>query len=163
MRGFKQRQTTTSSAEWRAYACVKATREDLVSSSQANAMGEKQDNSSIEKLCEIFSKIIEQPKVTSEIFIYALEPNPVKLSGPENYVSWARQAKLILGSHGYEKLLIATDREEDKGKIKGVAQILNRLMIECSCGYWVVWNQQSVSKLKLWKQVCFGNTIFRKN
>ena len=61
--------------------------------------GEKQDNS-IDKLCEIFSKIIEQPRVNPEIFKYALEPNPVKLSGPENYVSWARQAKLILGSHG---------------------------------------------------------------
>jgi hypothetical protein len=35
-----------------------------------------------------FSKIIEQPRVNPEIFKYALEPNPVKLSGPENYVSW---------------------------------------------------------------------------
>ena len=90
--------------------------------------GEKQDNS-IDKLCEIFSKIIEQPRVNPEIFKYALEPNPVKLSGPENYVNWARQAKLILGSHGYEKLLIATDGEEGKGSGSDTKQINDRVLV----------------------------------
>lgn len=106
--------------------------EPIFPSSIANTMedkgGEKQDNS-IDKLCEIFSKIIEQPRVNPKIFKYALEPNPVKLSGPENYVSWARQAKLILGSHGYEKLLIATDGEEEKGSGSDTKQINDRVLV----------------------------------
>jgi hypothetical protein len=66
----------------------------------------------VEKLYEIFSKLMEQPKVvTSEILEYTLEPNPVKLFGPENYVSWAHHCKLILSSHGYECLPIDSDKE----------------------------------------------------
>lgn len=49
--------------------------------------------------------------VTSEILKYTLEPNPIKLSGPENYVSWAHHCKLILSSHGYECLLVDSDKE----------------------------------------------------
>jgi hypothetical protein len=49
--------------------------------------------------------------VTSEILKYTLELNPVKLSGLENYVSWARHYKLILSSHGYECLLVDSDKE----------------------------------------------------
>jgi hypothetical protein len=49
--------------------------------------------------------------VTSEILKYTLELNPVKLSGLENYVSWARHYKLILSSHGYECLLVDSDQE----------------------------------------------------
>jgi hypothetical protein len=30
----------------------------------------------------------------------ALESNPVKLTGPGDYFSWARNAELILGAHG---------------------------------------------------------------
>ena len=54
----------------------------------AETSGEKSVDH-VEKLYEIFSKLMEQPKVvTSNIFNYALESNPVKLSRPENYVSW---------------------------------------------------------------------------
>jgi hypothetical protein len=38
----------------------------------------------------------------------------VKLSGSDNYVSWARHCKLILSSHGYESLLAAAYDEEEK-------------------------------------------------
>ena len=43
--------------------------------------GEKEGDSSIEKLCEILSKIMEQPKIVSEVVKYALEQNPIKLLG----------------------------------------------------------------------------------
>jgi hypothetical protein len=59
----------------------------------------------MEKMYELFSKLFEQQQLkstVSESVKYALEPNPVKLSGPSNYVSWARHAQLILSSHGYE-------------------------------------------------------------
>lgn len=75
--------------------------------------GEKEACGSIEKLCEIFSKVLEQQqlKVAPEIIKQSIEPNPVKLSGPENYVSWARHVRLILSSHGHENLLADVDRE----------------------------------------------------
>jgi hypothetical protein len=57
--------------------------------------GEKSEDSTIQKLCEIFSKMIEQSKVIAEPVKYILEPNPVKLLGTENYVSWAHHTKLI--------------------------------------------------------------------
>ena len=53
----------------------------------AGISGEKEADSSIRKLCEILSKIIEQPKVVSDVAKYALEPNPIKLQGQENYLS----------------------------------------------------------------------------
>jgi hypothetical protein len=40
-----------------------------------------------------------------------LEQNPVKLSGPGDYFSWARNASLILGAHG---LQIYLNEEEEK-------------------------------------------------
>jgi len=51
--------------------------------------------------------------VTSDTVKYTLEPNPVKLSGSENYVSWARHCKLILSSHGYDYLLLKSDKGEE--------------------------------------------------
>jgi len=55
----------------------------------AETSGEKSVDH-VEKLYEIFSKLMEQPKaVTSDILKCTLESNPVKLSGPGNYVSWA--------------------------------------------------------------------------
>ena len=55
----------------------------------AETSGEKSVDH-VEKLYEIFSKLMEQPKVvTSDILKCTLESNPVKLSGPENYVSWS--------------------------------------------------------------------------
>jgi transposase InsO family protein len=67
---------------------------------------------SADKLYEMFSKIFEQQqmKTIPEIFRYALEPNPVKLSGPGNYISWARHAQLILSSHGYGDLLLPNEK-----------------------------------------------------
>lgn len=52
----------------------------------AGTSGEKETDHSIRKLCEILSKIMEQPKVVWEVFKYALEPNPIKLQGQENYI-----------------------------------------------------------------------------
>lgn len=66
-------------------------------------------DSSINNLYEIFSKMFEQqqqPRSISEALKHTLEPNPVKLRGPENYISWARHTQLILSSHGYESLLV---------------------------------------------------------
>jgi hypothetical protein len=83
----------------------------------------------VEKLYEIFSKLMEQPKVvTSKILKYTLEPNPVKLSGPENYVSWARHCKLILSSHGYERLLVDSDKEKREVDIAS-KQISDRVLV----------------------------------
>ena len=79
----------------------------------AGISGEKEADASIGKLCEILSKIIEPP-VVLEVAKYVLEPNPIKLQGQENYLSWSRHARLILGSHGYERLLVP-----DEGGAKG--------------------------------------------
>jgi len=57
---------------------------------------------------------MEQPKRVSDIVKHALEPNPIKLQGQENYLSWARHAWLILSSHEYERLLVP-----DEGDAKG--------------------------------------------
>ena len=59
---------------------------------------------------------MEQPKGVSEIVKYALEPNPIKLQGQENYLSWARHARLILSSHEYERLLVP-DEDDAKGEM----------------------------------------------
>ena len=81
----------------------------------ADPSKEKPGDSSLDKLYEILSKVFEQQqqqlKVVPEAVKYALEPNPVKLAGPGNYISWARHAQLILSSHGYNDLLSA-----DEGK-----------------------------------------------
>ena len=60
-------------------------------------------------MCEIFSKIIDESKATAEPSKHALEPNPVRLSGPSNYISWARHAKLILSANDYDYLLAANE------------------------------------------------------
>jgi len=80
----------------------------------AGISGEKEADASIGKLYEIFSKIMEQPKGVSDIVKHALEPNPIKLQGQENYLSWARHAQLILSSYEYERLLVS-----DEGDAKG--------------------------------------------
>uniref|UniRef100_A0A8R7R7E7 Retrotransposon gag domain-containing protein n=1 Tax=Triticum urartu TaxID=4572 RepID=A0A8R7R7E7_TRIUA len=80
----------------------------------ADPSKDKAGDSSVDKLYEIFSKMFEQQqqlRVVPEGIKYALEPNPVKLAGPGNYISWARHAQLILSSHGYDDLLSA-----DEGK-----------------------------------------------
>ena len=94
----------------------------------AGVGGEKEADSSIEKLCEIHSKIIEQPKVVSEVAKPTLEPNPVKLSGSENYVSWARHCKLILSSHGYDCLLLKSDQEKEEVDITN-KQLKDRVLV----------------------------------
>uniref|UniRef100_A0ACD5VSA3 Uncharacterized protein n=1 Tax=Avena sativa TaxID=4498 RepID=A0ACD5VSA3_AVESA len=80
---------------------------------------QKSGDTCVDKLYEIFSKLLEQQqqiKVFPEATKYALEPNPVKLS-PTNYVSWARHAQLILSSHGYENLLVGDDEKQKDGDI----------------------------------------------
>jgi hypothetical protein len=75
---------------------------------------DKMADSSVDKLCEILSKIFEQQQQlqpTTEAFKHTLEPNPIKLSGPGNYISWARHARLILSSHGHDGLLVADEKD----------------------------------------------------
>lgn len=81
----------------------------------AEQPGDKSGDASIEKMYEIFSKLLEQQqmKAVPETVKYALEPNPVRLSGPGTYVSWARHAQLILSSHGYENLLVDDEDKEN--------------------------------------------------
>ena len=81
----------------------------------AGISGEKEVDSSIGKLCEILSKIME-PTIVLEVAKYALEPNPIKLQGQENYLSWARHARLILSSYEYERLLVS-DEGDGKGEM----------------------------------------------
>jgi hypothetical protein len=79
-----------------------------------DTIGVKATDSSMEKLCEIFSKIFEQQqqlKIPSDVLKCTIEPNPLKLCGPESYISWARHARLILNSHGYGNLLATNDEE----------------------------------------------------
>ena len=68
---------------------------------------DKSVDSSIEKIYEVFSKLLEHQKLKAvpETIKYALEANPVRLSGPGNYVSWACHAQLILSSHGMRTCL----------------------------------------------------------
>ena len=82
----------------------------------ADQSKDKSGDVSIDKMYEIFSKLLEQQqlKAVPETVRYALEPNPVKLSGPSNYVSWARHAQLILSSHGYENLLVDDEEMQNK-------------------------------------------------
>ncbi|KAM3277468.1 hypothetical protein ACQJBY_045388 [Aegilops geniculata] len=91
---------------------------------------DKSGDASIEKMYEIFSKLLEQQqlKAVPETVKYALEPNPVRLSGPGNYVSWARHAQLILSSHGYEYLLV-DDEEKQKSGDTHTRQINDRVLV----------------------------------
>ncbi|XP_071675842.1 uncharacterized protein [Lolium perenne] len=82
-------------------------------------MGEPNKDSSMDKMYELFSKFFEQQqlKAIPEVTKYALEPNPVRLSGPGNYISWARHAQLILSSHGCENLIVEEDEKQKSGDI----------------------------------------------
>ena len=86
-------------------------------------------SATIEKMYEIFSKLLEQQqlKAVPETIRYALEQNPVRLSGPGNYVSWACHAQLILSSHGYEDLLI--EDEEKKSGDPQAKQTNDRVLV----------------------------------
>jgi hypothetical protein len=82
-------------------------------------------DSSVDKLCEsmhhMIVKLMEQVKTktsnTSDVLKITLEPNPVKLTGPGDYFSWARNATLILGAHGLQNFL-----EEDEKKPEDMSQ-----------------------------------------
>ena len=52
----------------------------------------------------------------------------MRLSGPGNYVSWARHAQLILSSHGYENLLV-DDEEKQKSGDTHTRQINDRVLV----------------------------------
>uniref|UniRef100_A0ACD5WND7 Uncharacterized protein n=1 Tax=Avena sativa TaxID=4498 RepID=A0ACD5WND7_AVESA len=81
-------------------------------------MGDKTD-SSVEKLCEsmhlMLVKLMEQTQSktssTPDVLKATIEPNPIKLTGPGAYFSWARNATLILGAHGLQNFV-----EEDEQK-----------------------------------------------
>jgi hypothetical protein len=91
---------------------------------------DKSGDTSMDKMYEIFSKLLEQQqnKLVPEAVKYALEPNPVKLSGPGNYVSWARHAQLILSSHGYQNLIVDDDEKKMSSDI-GAKQINDRVLV----------------------------------
>lgn len=88
-------------------------------------MGEPSKDSSIEKLCEsmqrMLAQLMEQAQTksgsVSDTTKISIEPNPVKLSGPGDYFSWARNASLILEAHGLEKFL-----KEDEKKPGEISQ-----------------------------------------
>jgi hypothetical protein len=85
----------------------------------------------MDKTYEIFNKLLEQQqqvKVFPEAVKYALESNPVRLSGLGNYVSWRRHAQLILSSHGYEYLL-ADNEENLKSSDTSARQINDRVLV----------------------------------
>ncbi|KAK1561249.1 hypothetical protein QYE76_065312 [Lolium multiflorum] len=79
---------------------------------------DKSADPSIDKMYEVISKLLEQQqqsRALPEVVNYALETNPVKLSGPSNYISWKRHAQLILSSHGYEYLLADEEGKTESG------------------------------------------------
>ena len=84
---------------------------------------DKGADSSVEKLCEsmqrMLAQLMEQAQVKSssstEIQKSVLEPNPVKLTGPGDYFSWARNALLILEVHGLHKYL--NEDEKKPGEV----------------------------------------------
>lgn len=87
-------------------------------------------DSSIDKLCEMLSKLLEQQQQLQpnpEAFKHTLEPNPIKLSGPGNYISWARHARLILSSHGHDDLLTADENVKEKGSAN--KQVNDRVLV----------------------------------
>jgi hypothetical protein len=76
-------------------------------------------DSSVDKIYEIFSKLLEQLKQQSKLlpepFKRTLEPNPVKLSSPGDYISWARHAQLVLSANEYDYLLAVDEERLGKG------------------------------------------------
>jgi hypothetical protein len=62
-------------------------------------------DTSVEKLCEAMQRMLVQlmeqsqskSSSSSDSLKIMLEQNPIKLFGPEDYFSWARNASLILG------------------------------------------------------------------
>jgi hypothetical protein len=62
------------------------------------------------------------------IFRYALEPNPLKLSGSGNYISWARHARLILSSHGYEDLLVCNEEVDIQSDVSA-KQVNDKVLV----------------------------------
>ena len=79
---------------------------------------EKIGDSSVNKMYEIFSKLLEhqqQSKAAPEPVKNTLEPNSVRLSGPGDYISWARHAKLILSTNDYDYLLVGNEESLEKG------------------------------------------------
>lgn len=74
-------------------------------------------DSSVDKICEILSKLLEQQqsKLVPEPFKHTLEPNPVRLSGPGDYISWARHPQLILSANDYDYLLVPDEERLQKG------------------------------------------------
>lgn len=92
---------------------------------------DKTGDPSMEKMYELLSRLFEQQQsksVVSDTVKYALEPNPVKLSGPGDYVSWARHAQLILSSHGYECMLNC-DEEKQKTSDAYTKQNNDRVLV----------------------------------
>jgi hypothetical protein len=91
---------------------------------QTRIMGDKDKDTSVEKLCEAMQRMLVQlmeqsqskSSSASENLKIMLEPNPVRLSGPGDYFSWARNASLILGAHGLQKYL----KEDEKKPANGI-------------------------------------------
>jgi hypothetical protein len=90
---------------------------------QTRIMGDKDKDTSVEKLCEAMQRMLVQlmeqsqskSSSASENLKIMLEPNPVRLSGPGDYFSWARNASLILGAHGLQKYLKEDEKKPSDG------------------------------------------------
>ena len=100
-------------------------------------MGEPSKDSSVEKLCEsmhrMLIQLMEQAQVkagtTSEVQKVILESNPVKLTGPDDYFSWARNASLILESHGLHKYLNEDEKKPEEITKEQWEQNQKRVMV----------------------------------
>uniref|UniRef100_A0ACD5WSP5 Uncharacterized protein n=1 Tax=Avena sativa TaxID=4498 RepID=A0ACD5WSP5_AVESA len=101
-------------------------------------MGEPSKDSSVEKLCEsmqrMLTQLMEQAQVkvgttSSEVQKVVLEPNPVKLIGPSNYFSWARNASLVLESHGLHKYLNEDEKKPEEIPQEQWEQNQKRVMV----------------------------------
>ena len=66
----------------------------------------------VTKLCETMQQMLRQlmeqsqaKTISGSETLKTLEPNPVKLTGPDDFFSWSRNALLILESHGLHRFL----------------------------------------------------------
>lgn len=76
---------------------------------------------------EIFSKLLKHQQAAEPVK-HTLEPNPVRLSGPGDYISWARHAKLILSANEYDYLLVGSEESLEKGGA-GRKQINDKVLV----------------------------------
>lgn len=102
---------------------------------------EKTGDASVEKLCESMQKMLaalmEQAQrksgTVSDVQKIILEHNPVKLTGQGDYFSWARNASLILESHGLHKFLKEDEKKPGEMTQEHWEQHQKRVMVWLLC------------------------------